>query len=259
MAGIETSFKHHTELMTKSLDDSLEVIVNTKEEQSAAVINAAQSSLEKVVELTEGIERSMKNLMTEIISSTTEILRQSQITMQGVNEEIIRNNRDTLSTVQNSFTEHTDKMVDVMQKSFDSIENAFVKHQYNILNIARDQCVSLLDYELENFSKFHLCYCGTLKNSENKNRFNNRYVATTRTIGDFLVNVKIIGSNDYDERDVYKPLSVCKKCLRSKKLRKYFPYTQQKTPRGKALNPFLTFYKSNCILQISGKRLWLRL
>ena len=171
---------------------------------------------------------SKKILNPAILDPFANIFRVMNITEQDIIEEMQRMDFEMLSASTEMKLKQTgievDNIIGNEHITFSDGEPFFYDDKPVLIYI-RDQIVTLLDYELENFSKFHLCYCGTLKNAENKNRFNNRYVATTRTVGDFLVNIKITGSNDYDERDVYKPLSVCKNCLRIKKMRKYFPHT----------------------------------
>ena len=83
-----------------------------------------------------------------------------------------------------------------------------------VLVYIRDQIVNILNYERGKFTKFHLCFCDALETADEESKFSNRYIATTRTTGDFFVNIKIAGHNDYVEKEVYKPLLVCQNCLR---------------------------------------------
>ncbi|CAH9018752.1 HNH endonuclease signature motif containing protein [Candidatus Nitrosacidococcus sp. I8] len=60
----------------------------------------------------------------------------------------------------------------------------------------------------EQAPKFHLAYCGTLRDMQSTGRFD-RYVVSTHTDGQFKINI-IIGNKPFPE---IRPLNVCKNCL----------------------------------------------
>ena len=78
----------------------------------------------------------------------------------------------------------------------------------------RDQLISRSDYEEDKLNKFHLCFCSSLETARRKNRLESRYIITTNTRGDFLLNIYIQRTNKPIEENVYKRLQVCQNCLR---------------------------------------------
>ena len=83
-----------------------------------------------------------------------------------------------------------------------------------ILVYIRDQYISYGGY------KFHVANCSTIQQMKKWNRFETRYVASTRTDGKFLVNII-----DFDEiiesEEKLIEMSVCKNCLRHLNYKNY--------------------------------------
>ena len=83
-----------------------------------------------------------------------------------------------------------------------------------ILVYIRDQYISSQYSQNGGFQyRFHICYCRTLKDMEEKGRFESRYVATTNTSGSFKVNL-IDRNGLVIEKGIEKELRVCRNCLR---------------------------------------------
>lgn len=60
--------------------------------------------------------------------------------------------------------------------------------------------------------KYHIAHCKTIEEKIKNKRFD-RYVLSTRTEGQFLVNVRHFRSRELLEENVIKKLNVCKNCL----------------------------------------------
>ena len=99
-----------------------------------------------------------------------------------------------------------------------------------VLVYLRDQFINSEKYNKEILNPFHICYCKSLQEAKRENRYENRYVLTYDTSGEFKVNLHVrdkYGSNiitQEKEQNVYRRLKVCQTCLHDinwKKFRKY--------------------------------------
>ncbi len=70
--------------------------------------------------------------------------------------------------------------------------------------------------------KFHIALCSTLEQMRKENRFNSRYVVSTKSDGKFVVNIP--KASGFDPKDI--SLDVCKNCLRELNFNNYIndPY-----------------------------------
>lgn len=90
-----------------------------------------------------------------------------------------------------------------------------------VIMYLRDQYLTQANYNSGKLRPFHLCFCSALREAEQKNRYESRYVMTYNTSGKFRVNLWIRDKNsagnvytDKKEQDIYRPLKVCQHCLR---------------------------------------------
>lgn len=72
--------------------------------------------------------------------------------------------------------------------------------------------------------KFHICNCKTIEDFRKNNRLN-RYVASRRTDGTFLVNVRNVVTGAYEKEGEYLKLNVCKYCLAQLSYKGYKSYS----------------------------------
>ena len=89
-----------------------------------------------------------------------------------------------------------------------------------VLVYLRDQMLKRLNYDNGWYNPFHVCYCQALRDAKAQHRYENRYVLTYDTSGDFLVNLNIndktaAGKVVFQAREqgVYRRLNVCQSCL----------------------------------------------
>ena len=89
-----------------------------------------------------------------------------------------------------------------------------------VLVYLRDQMLRRLNYDNGWYNPFHVCYCQALRDAKAQHRYENRYVLTYDTSGDFLVNLNIndktaAGKVVFQAREqgVYRRLNVCQSCL----------------------------------------------
>ena len=90
-----------------------------------------------------------------------------------------------------------------------------------VIMYLRDQYLTQANYNSGKLRPFHLCFCSALREAEQKNRYESRYVMTYNTSGKFRVNLSIRDRNSEGkvytlkkEQDIYRPLKVCQHCLR---------------------------------------------
>ena len=108
------------------------------------------------------------------------------------------------------------EITDILHNSditFSTPHEYFLFRKRPVLAYIRDQRISLDEFEKGKFNKFHVCFCKALETARIQNRLQKRYIITTNTSGNFLVNIDIIDA-PYSEENVYKRLEVCKDCLR---------------------------------------------
>lgn len=75
--------------------------------------------------------------------------------------------------------------------------------------------------------RFHICSCSTIEEFRKNGRLD-RYVVSTKTTGEFVVNIYNRTARTYVQKDVIRKLSVCKNCLAKLSYKGYTSY--YKTP-----------------------------
>ena len=98
--------------------------------------------------------------------------------------------------------------------TFTSPHEYFLFKKRPVLVYIRDQYISRSNYANGKFTKYHVCFCKALETAKRQNRLESRYIITTNTTGNFLVNITIQGNNYFTEENVYKRLQICQDCLR---------------------------------------------
>ena len=100
-----------------------------------------------------------------------------------------------------------------------------------VIMYLRDQYLPRANYNSGKLRPFHLCFCSALREAEQKNRYESRYVMTYNTSGNFRVNLWIRDKNsegkvytEKKEQDTYRPLKVCQHCLREINWKKFRSY-----------------------------------
>lgn len=100
-----------------------------------------------------------------------------------------------------------------------------------VIMYLRDQYLTQANYNSGKLRPFHLCFCSALREAEQKNRYESRYVMTYNTSGKFRVNLWIRDKNSEGnvytikkEQDIYRPLKVCQHCLREINWKKFRSY-----------------------------------
>lgn len=78
----------------------------------------------------------------------------------------------------------------------------------------RDQWLSDEAIEYNRYSKYHLCYCKSLKEAHKQHRFYNRYVMVRRLKGDFWMSVFNKDQHELVMDYAYRKLDICQDCLR---------------------------------------------
>ena len=88
-----------------------------------------------------------------------------------------------------------------------------------VLVYIRDQMLRRNKYERGWYNPFHICYCKSLREAKEEHRYENRYVLTYDTSGEFLVNLNVREDNygsvytEAKEQHTYRRLKVCQSCL----------------------------------------------
>ena len=88
-----------------------------------------------------------------------------------------------------------------------------------VLVYIRDQMLRRNKYERGWYNPFHICYCHSLREAKEEHRYENRYVLTYDTSGEFLVNLSVREDNygtvytEAKEQHTYRKLKVCQTCL----------------------------------------------
>ncbi len=88
-----------------------------------------------------------------------------------------------------------------------------------VLVYIRDQMLRRNKYERGWYNPFHICYCKSLREAKEEHRYENRYVLTYDTSGEFLVNLNVREDNygsvytEAKEQHTYRRLKVCQTCL----------------------------------------------
>lgn len=108
--------------------------------------------------------------------------------------------------------------------TFSAPHEYFLFKKRPVLVYIRDQFISRSNYLNGKFTKYHVCFCKALENAERENRLESRYIITTNTRGNFLVNIMIQGSNIFVEENVYKRLQICQDCLRELNWKNFLDY-----------------------------------
>ena len=111
-----------------------------------------------------------------------------------------------------SFAELNQLRTDGVEVPIEELEflpdGTFIWKNQRVIVYIRDQ----IGYYRDKGYKFHLCDCTTIQGMRERGRYK-RYVLSTRTDGQFLINV-VGKSGDIIERDIIEPLTVCKNCLK---------------------------------------------
>lgn len=98
-------------------------------------------------------------------------------------------------------------------------EGAMLYRGRPVLVYIRDQMLRRNKYERGWYNPFHICYCHSLREAKEEHRYENRYVLTYDTSGDFLVNLSVREDNfgtvytETKEQHTYRKLKVCQTCL----------------------------------------------
>ena len=154
-----------------------------------------------------------------ILAAFEKSLRLLNITPDELEEEIYRLKLPLLDPQIQFQIEHDGfEITDILSNpdiTFSEPHGYILFRNRPVLAYIRDQIIGRKDYETGNFNKFHVCFCGALTNAERQNRLKSRYIVTTNTRGNFLVNIYLRYANSPIEKNVYKRLRVCQFCLRT--------------------------------------------